>query len=995
MDDDMECSDAGADGENEMISLFLPAGKYYIIADGYGKTMSGKYEISIRTSNICGENPGWCSGSGGECRQDSMESVFCSCTEGNASNGDSSDPQCVDDVQAIGNSCLKPLAIEGESFKHSYSTEAVTDLLEIDPSCDEEKCLTGRDVVYSFTLEKRSYLNISLDADFRNSFYVTKNCGSREILKSGDLAGVYEPGDYFIVIDGKNRFEYGNYTLSFNVNADPCAKVECSLDHQVCVAEGDTSYRCVCRDGFFKFNGNCMRESTFPGNSCDSAIAINIDKETKSWKGSGSTKSHSDASKYRAGNDSIYVLEIEDTAFADIKVGSDDNYDTYIYLLESCGDSVPYNGMANDEATVPGYFRASRVRGVLEKGTYYVVVDGYRTSDKGKFELSVSLHNPCLKNPCGSGICLVEGDEAYSCNCEDGLFFDGKVCMDPCAGKSCGEYAAQEGCVAESSDRISCSCQGGYAFNGDFGNPACVPSVCGNGKVEAAEVCDGGSRSCSEFGNFKASGKAGCYSDCSGYDISSCEPFKNLSGMLNLVFDRVDFPFILDDGMMGSSEYTFPEEAVLAHTTFTGSMGDYQIPGKGGADQSYAVNDGSIVYTMGVSMDYAAGDKAYPYVQTIFPDENLDEGVYEIGVTPGNVKLLVMDKKNMSRCIMAVGFGNISVSDSEYTHLSDGGWFSLENEGEIALFHPSATPLGDIRPYLSNPSACNETTLTCGNGEFDPIEVCEAGMEIECSELKNEYASGKALCKSDCEGYDESSCRYPDPCVDNPCAGVDNAVGCIDAGMGTFQCDCGDNFIYNGDYDNPACVEVEKVQKEWTLMIYLDGDNDLETYSLADFNEMEEGLSRLGPDSENLNVIVLLDRNEGYNQRPTEEGGKNWTDTRIYRVLPDENPIMFGSERLDDGGKGIGHVGNLREKNMGDPETMNWFLNFSKKNFPAEKYGLVMWNHGGGTRSPEWGKPSGTKAICWDEDNGNDTLYLDEIQQSVSRNFSGTRNLIS
>ena len=31
-------------------------------------------------------------------------------------------------------------------------------------------------------------------------------------------------------------------------------------------------------------------------------------------------------------------------------------------------------------------------------------------------------------------------------------------------------------------------------------------------------------------------------------------------------------------------------------------------------------------------------------------------------------------------------------------------------------------------------------------------------------------------------------------------------------------------------------------QREWTVMIYLDGDNDLETFSWIDMNEMELGL---------------------------------------------------------------------------------------------------------------------------------------------------------
>ncbi|MBK9645755.1 MAG: hypothetical protein IPO67_11500 [Deltaproteobacteria bacterium] len=62
----------------------------------------------------------------------------------------------------------------------------------------------------------------------------------------------------------------------------------------------------------------------------------------------------------------------------------------------------------------------------------------------------------------------------------------------------------------------------------------------------------------------------------------------------------------------------------------------------------------------------------------------------------------------------------------------------------------------------------------------------------------------------------------------------------------------------------------------WTILVYMDGDNDLESYVMHDLNELEA--SMLSPD---VRVLVLADRAEGY---VTEDG--DWTTTRRYEILP-------------------------------------------------------------------------------------------------------------
>lgn len=187
------------------------------------------------------------------------------------------------------------------------------------------------------------------------------------------------------------------------------------------------------------------------------------------------------------------------------------------------------------------------------------------------------------------------------------------------------------------------------------------------------------------------------------------------------------------------------------------------------------------------------------------------------------------------------------------------------------------------------------------------------------------------------------------------------------------------------------------IPPDWTIMVYLDGDDEqLEASALVDFNEMEKGLYQADTNiKNNLNILVMVDRYTGGIETITDQGDSDWTDTRMYLVKPDDNIKFFNSERLDDGSDIAYHTLECGEKNMGAPSTLSDFIEFSIDKFPADHYALILWNHGGGAQKKSLPKTqqSPRKAICWDSDNNNDTLYLDELQQALSDNFSLNRKL--
>ena len=157
---------------------------------------------------------------------------------------------------------------------------------------------------------------------------------------------------------------------------------------------------------------------------------------------------------------------------------------------------------------------------------------------------------------------------------------------------------------------------------------------------------------------------------------------------------------------------------------------------------------------------------------------------------------------------------------------------------------------------------------------------------------------------------------------------------------------------------------------EWTVMVYLDSDNNLESAGIDDINEMEI----VGSTSE-VNIVVQIDRipysvlaenNQGY---ADDISNSNWTTTRRYYITQDFDPIQINSQLKSD----------LGELNMGDPQTLIDFTDWATINYPAKKYLLVIWNHGGGFRSLNL-----TKDIAWDNTSGGDKITMPELEYALS-----------
>lgn len=127
-------------------------------------------------------------------------------------------------------------------------------------------------------------------------------------------------------------------------------------------------------------------------------------------------------------------------------------------------------------------------------------------------------------------------------------------------------------------------------------------------------------------------------------------------------------------------------------------------------------------------------------------------------------------------------------------------------------------------------------------------------------------------------------------------------------------------------------------KKPWTVMVYMAGDNSLDPEGVQDLKEMKKVGS-----SDELNIIAEFDRAEGHMAR---------------RYYLRKGGIVTGDA-----------VDSLGAINTGDPKFLSDFIQWGVSNYPADRYMLVLWNHGQG----------------WDDTD----IYADERFRSLRRLATG------
>lgn len=133
--------------------------------------------------------------------------------------------------------------------------------------------------------------------------------------------------------------------------------------------------------------------------------------------------------------------------------------------------------------------------------------------------------------------------------------------------------------------------------------------------------------------------------------------------------------------------------------------------------------------------------------------------------------------------------------------------------------------------------------------------------------------------------------------------------------------------------------EEPQAPKEWTVLYYLDGNNDLEPYIMKNMRQLEQ----VGSDK-NVNIVAQMSRapQEVVHKKAgeTTKIDGDWVGSRRYFVTQSpaksknlRSPVLSASDE---------------SPNHGDPANLTDFLKWGMQKFPAKHYMVVIGDHGKG-----------------------------------------------
>ena len=147
---------------------------------------------------------------------------------------------------------------------------------------------------------------------------------------------------------------------------------------------------------------------------------------------------------------------------------------------------------------------------------------------------------------------------------------------------------------------------------------------------------------------------------------------------------------------------------------------------------------------------------------------------------------------------------------------------------------------------------------------------------------------------------------------------------------------------------------IEQPSDSWTIMLYLCGSNLESDYGAAS-EDIQEALD-VANQPDDVNILF-------------ETGGTTyWHNSQIDRNKLCRFHANNGNLVLDE---------KVAKANMGSATTLSSYINWGIENYPAEKYGVILWNHGGAL-----------DGVCFDDNFGGDGLTASEVVAAMNTVFN-------
>ena len=204
---------------------------------------------------------------------------------------------------------------------------------------------------------------------------------------------------------------------------------------------------------------------------------------------------------------------------------------------------------------------------------------------------------------------------------------------------------------------------------------------------------------------------------------------------------------------------------------------------------------------------------------------------------------------------------------------------------------------------------------------------------------------------SGCGGGGGSDSTNPNP---TPIPSVDPGRG----GAIADGCSSSGRYIAQPGW-NVQCNSAVQPTRKWTVLLYMNGANDLEEFGLLNLNQIE----KFGSDS-NVTFVAQFKRIRTNNTYDDKSDG-DWTGARRYVVRRDDDtshiysPVLSTRANID----------------MGNAATLQEFVQWGVQTFPAQHYAIILWNHGAGWRSR--GVKPVTRGFSYDDEK---STHIDTIE---------------
>lgn len=166
-----------------------------------------------------------------------------------------------------------------------------------------------------------------------------------------------------------------------------------------------------------------------------------------------------------------------------------------------------------------------------------------------------------------------------------------------------------------------------------------------------------------------------------------------------------------------------------------------------------------------------------------------------------------------------------------------------------------------------------------------------------------------------------------------------------------------------GDTTKKATCSItvtEQTKDAWTILMYVCGA-DLESESGLASGDFDEILSVYNQPND-VNIVIQTG------------GAKTWDSSYGYGINASNNQRYHVENRqlVCDNSKVYTNY-----QSMGSSTTLADFVGWGMKEYPAEKTGIIFWNHGGGMRG-----------VCYDEKKSDDALLNSEIKSGITSGIS-------